>query len=140
MLKLGRSGVTSMEFALIGLIFFVLTFGMFDVGRYGITVFSLRSLANAVARQTYVNCYQTQIVNGHSPSSCTSNPLTATQMRTVAPFLYVGGLTPSVSITPSASTLTVRASQPGFTMLVKNLLPGWGTGLDAPSATVSLPF
>lgn len=139
MRKLGRSGSTAMEFALIAIPFFFLTFGIFDLGRYGITVFSLRTLASEGARQTYIQCYQQSVIYG-TPAQISEcgipGSFDATVQKTVAPFLFLGGLTPTVSISPDASSLTVTATQDGFNML----MPFWGTALNAPSESVSIPF
>jgi hypothetical protein len=95
---------------------------------------SLRALANAVARANMIKCY-TPAANT-SPSSCTSDYLSVTQKQPVAPFLYGAGLAPTVNTTAGANALIVPASQPGFTML----MPIWGTALNAPGASTSIPF
>jgi hypothetical protein len=49
---------------------------------------------------------------------------------------YAGGITPTLSTASEAAALIVTASQSGFTML----MPIWGTALNAPRASTSIPF
>ena len=111
-------------------------FAIFDLGRYAITMQSLRVLASAEARANMINCYTPAAISNTSPSSCTGDYLSAAQKQAIAPFLYAGGLTPTVNTAAAASALTVTASQLGFKMLI----PIWGTALNAPSASTSIPF
>ncbi len=146
MRKLDRRGAAAWEFCLVAVPLFTLMFVIFDLGRYAITAQSLCALANAEARYMAINCYLPAEVAKTSPSGCTSNAanssaymLTAAQKQAVAPFLYGAGLTPTVTIVASTggkSPLTITAAQPGFSMLV----PIWGTALNAPSASTSIPF
>ena len=55
--------------------FFILMFAIFDLGRYAITMQSLRMLANAGARAMMINCYTPAVINNTSPSGCTGDPL-----------------------------------------------------------------
>jgi|SRR5690349_13395962 Flp pilus assembly protein TadG len=141
MRKLDQRGVAAFEFCLVAVLFFTFVFAIFDFGRYVITMQSLRALANAGARATMIKCY-TPAVTGLAPntlaSSCTDigSYLTSTQMQNAAPFLYQGGLTPTLTTTSGGSALTVTASQPNFAML----MPIWGAGLNAPSASTQIPF
>jgi Flp pilus assembly protein TadG len=73
-------------------------------------------------------------------------------VKNAAPFLYFGltppqanacvgssapAYCPSATVTTSASALTVTASpQPSFAML----MPIWGTSLNAPTVSTSIPF
>ena len=136
MRNLDRRGVAALEFCIIAVPLFTLMFAIFDLGRYAITVQSLRMLANAEARANMINCYTPAVLGNTSPSSCTGDYLSVAQKQAVAPFLYAGGLTPTVSTASGAAALTVTASQPGFTML----MPIWGTALNAPSASTSIPI
>jgi TadE-like protein len=140
MKKLDKRGVAALEFCLVAVPLFFLMFAIFDLGRYAITMQSLRMLANAGARAMMIkDCYVNPVINKTSPT-CTGDPLPSDAAKqAVAPFLYAGGLTPTLNIpTPAtgATALTVTASQPGFTML----MPVWGTALNAPSASTSIPF
>src|SRR6266568_9575388 len=94
MRKLDQRGVAAFEFILVFVPLFTLMFAIFDLGRYAITMQSLRALANAEARQMMIKCYTpavTGLVPNTSPSSCTSDYLTAAQQQPAAPFLYRNG-------------------------------------------------
>jgi Flp pilus assembly protein TadG len=139
MRKLDKRGAAALEFCLVGGAFFALVFAIFDFGRYAITVHSLNALANAGARAMMIACYTPAVagtIANTTPSGCTGSYLSDSQMQTIAPFLYLGGLAPSLSIQVQGSALSVTASQPGFTML----MPIWGTALNAPSASTNVPF
>ena len=91
-----------------------------------------------VLAQSMINdCYANAVMQKTTPT-CSGDPLpSAAAKQAVAPFLYNGGLTPTLNVPATAtSALTVTASQPGFTML----MPIWGTALNAPSASTSIPF
>lgn len=130
---LDQRGTAAMEFCLVAVPLFMLMFAIFDLGRYAITMQSLRRLANAGARQNMIQCYTPAVIAGTSPSSCTGDYLTSTQKQDAAPFL---GLTPTMNTTSGGSALTVTASLPDFTMV----MPIWGTTLNAPSASTKIPF
>jgi Flp pilus assembly protein TadG len=133
MRKLDQRGVAALEFCLVAVPLFTLMFAIFDLGRYAITMQSLRMLANAGARAVMI-CYD---VPNKTYTGCTGDPLPSDAAKqAVAPFLYGAGLTPTLNAGQGASTLTVTASQPGFTML----MPVWGTVLNAPSASTSIPL
>ena len=136
MVKLDQRGVAAFEFCLAAVLFFTVLFVIFDLARYTITMQSLRALANAGARAMMINnCYVNAALQKSTPS-CSGNYLSAAQMQAVAPFLYAGGLTPTLAISAGTSALTVTASEPGFTMLMSI----WGTALNAPSASIQVPF
>lgn len=136
--KLDNRGVAAFEFILIFVPLFILMFAIFDLGRYAITQQSLRTLASAAARAVMINCYTPDVTQSppQSPSGCTTDFLSTTAKQNAAPFLYFGGLTPTLSVTSSGNNLTVTASQAGFTML----MPIWGTALNGPSASTKIPF
>ncbi|MCA1375473.1 pilus assembly protein [Bradyrhizobium sp. IC4060] len=138
MRKLDQRGIASFEFILAFVSLFTLIFAIFDLGRYAITMQSLRTLASAGARAVMINCYTPALLQSppQSPSSCAGDPMSTTAKQTAAPFLYRGGLTPTLSVASSGTNLTVTASQAGFTML----MPIWGTTLNAPSASTQIPF
>jgi Flp pilus assembly protein TadG len=132
-----RRGTTALEFGLVAPIFFSLLFGIIDLGRYGITVYSLNTLASANARAVAINdCYSWQIMRNLAPSCTNANLLTAAQNQTAAPFLYALGLTPTVNLATGGNTYTITARQTTFNML----MPFWGTALSAPSIDVIIPF
>ena len=137
MRKLDQRGVGAMEFCLVAVPLFILMFAIFDLGRYAITMQSLRTLANAGARAIMINCYTNAAIQKTTPA-CSGDPLPSDAAKqAVAPFLYNGGLTPTLNVPATVtSPLTVTASQPNFTML----MPIWGTALNAPSASTSIPF
>src|SRR5215475_1052867 len=114
MRKLDKRGVAAFEFCLVALPLFILMFAIFDLGRYAITMQSLRWLANAEARANMIQCYTPAKIENTSPSACTDDYLTLAEKQDIAPFLYLAGLTPTVSTTSGAGALTVMASQPGF--------------------------
>jgi hypothetical protein len=162
MRKLDQRGVASFEFLAVAVAFFSLVYVIFDLGRYAITVQSLRALASLGARQMMICCYTpsrlgldpTQVpippcpttvtTVPTSPSGCTGSYLPTVDMKAFAPLLYAGGLTPQlvISAPAGATALTVTASfdtssgKPGFTML----MPIWGTALNNPSASTQVPF
>ena len=138
MRKLDQRGVAALEFCLVAVVFFTLVFAIFDLGRYAITVQSLRTLASAGARATMIKCYTPAVIDNNSPSGCTdiNTYLPDAQKQNAAPFLYAGGLTPTLNTAAGGAALTVTASQPSFTMI----MPIWGTALDKPKATTSIPF
>lgn len=136
MRKLDQRGVAAFEFTLAAALFFTIVFTIFDLGRYVITMQSLRTLANAGARANMISCYTPAVTSNSSPSACTGSYLSSTQMQDAAPFLYYGGLTPTLSTTSASSMLTVTASQPQFSMM----MPIWGSALNAPSATAEIPY
>ena len=136
MRKLDQRGVAALEFCLVAVPLFTLMFAIFDFGRYAITMQSLRMLANAGARANMINCYTPAVIANTSPSGCTGDYLSVAQKQAVAPFLYAGGLTPTLSTASGAAALTVTASQSSFTML----MPIWGTAFNTPSASTSIPL
>jgi Flp pilus assembly protein TadG len=138
MRKLDQRGAAAFELCLVAVPLFTLMFLIFDLGRYALTVQSLGALANAGARAIMINCYTDAAIQKKSPTGCNGDPLPSdAAKKAVAPFLYFGSLTPTLSVpATTASPLTVTASQPGFTML----MPIWGTALNAPSASTQIPF
>jgi len=145
MRKLDQRGVAAFEFCLVFLPFLASMFVIFDFGRYAITVQSLRALANAGARATMVGtenntCYTDAAINKTTPA-CSGDPMSDDAKKAVAPFLYNGGLSPTLNVTSGASALTVTASEPGFTMAMTLLTqPLWSTSFDAPSVSTEIPF
>ncbi|MEH2477245.1 hypothetical protein V1282_000602 [Nitrobacteraceae bacterium AZCC 2146] len=138
MRKLDNRGASAFEFILVFVPLFTLMFVIFDLGRYAITMQSLRTLASAGARAVMISCYTPAMVQSppQSPAGCTGDPLSLTAKQNAAPFLYFGRLTPTLTVGASTSNLTVTASQASFTML----MPIWGTALNAPSASTKIPF
>ncbi|WP_245320270.1 TadE family protein [Bradyrhizobium lablabi] len=136
MRKLDNRGAAAFELILVFVPLFTLIFAIFDLGRYAITMQSLRTLAGAGARAVMIQCYTPEVVKNQSPSGCTNDPMSATDKQNAAPFLYRGGLAPTLTVASGGNNLTVTASQAGFVML----MPIWGTALNAPSASTTIPF
>jgi Flp pilus assembly protein TadG len=139
MMKLDQRGTAAFEFCMVAVPLFMMMFAIFDLGRYAITMQSLRALAGAGARAMMVQCYTPAaagITPNRSPSSCTGNYLSATQMQNVAPFLFHNGSpAPTLSTNAGAAELTVTASQ-----AFKMLMPIWGGKLNSPSASTKIPL
>jgi hypothetical protein len=137
--KLDERGTAALEFCLIAVAFFTLIFLVFDLARYAITEQSLRMLANAGARKAMIDsCYVDPVRHKNTPT-CSGDPIPSDAgKQAVAPFLYAGGLTPTLAVTipAGATSLTVTASEPGFTMI----LPLWSPALNSPSVSTSIPF
>lgn len=98
-----RTGVAALEFALVASVFLFLFFGIIDVGRYGLTLHSLNTLASEAARSIIINC------NGPLKPSCATITLSEAQQQHAAPFAFVGG-TPSLTASASAGAITVTAT------------------------------
>jgi len=137
MRKLDQRGMAAFEFCLVAVPLFTLMFAIFDLGRYAITMQSLRTLANAGARTIMINCYTNAAIQKQLPTGCTGDPLpSVAAKKAVAPLLYAGGLAPTLNTTAGATALTVTASEPSFNML----MPIWGTTLNNPSTSTTIPF
>ena len=74
MRKLDQRGVAALEFCLVAVPLFMLMFAIFDLGRYAITMQSLRTLANAGARAVMISCYTDAAIKKTSPT-CSGDPL-----------------------------------------------------------------
>jgi Flp pilus assembly protein TadG len=123
MRKLDQRGVAALEFCLVAVPLFTLMFAIFDLGRYAITMHSLRMLANAGARAVILS------YDGNTYAACTTSdllPSVATE-NAVPPLLF----NPQLVL----GGTTVRASS-DFTML----WPIWPAAFNAPSASTSIPF
>jgi hypothetical protein len=137
MRKLDQRGVAALEFCIVAVPLFVLMFAIFDLGRYAITKQSLHKLTNAGAR-AWMICYQNDVLQSQPTTNCAGDGLPDSVKRSIVPFLYAGGLTPTLNATQAGSLTTVTASQPGFTMLFFPSL--WGPTFNAPSAFTRIPF
>lgn len=138
-----RRGTTALEMGIIAVPFFLLVFSILDISRYAFTVHSLQALASMAARQVAINCNEWEIANHHQPycsatgaAAVGSDPFTTAQKLAIAPFLYQGGLAPTVTVAVGAGSVTVTAAQPAFTMM----LPIMGTSLNAPQKVEVIPF
>src|SRR5258708_3340415 len=89
MRKLDQRGVAALEFCLVAVALFMLLFVIFDLGRYAITMQSLRMLANAGARAIMITCYTDAAIAKTTPPACSGDPLPSDAAKqAVAPFLY----------------------------------------------------
>lgn len=147
MRKLDNRGAVAWEFMLAAVPLSMLIFVIFDLGRYALTAQSLQTLANVAARTVMINCFTPQAISGSpSYSTCASTSylagpvfnLTTAAQKTAAPFLFNVGssVSPTLSVALGTNIVTVTATESGFTML----MPIWGTALNTPSATTSIPF
>lgn len=118
-----RSGTSALEFALVMPLFVLLMLCIVDLGRYVLTMISLDTLVSATARALIINCGNTGANYGKLTKDC-AGPiygLTTEQKRDAAPFLYVAGQAPAVSIScgagacPATGQITVTASLPSLT-------------------------
>ncbi|MDP2354549.1 MAG: pilus assembly protein [Beijerinckiaceae bacterium] len=132
MRRLDQRGAVAFEFCLVAVVLFTFFFAIFDLGRYAIAMQSLRALASNGARATMIKCYTpavTGIVANTSPSSCIHiNAYLASDL--------ILGQTPTLSASSGGSVLTITAALPDFAML----MPIWGTSLNAPSASMQIPY
>src|SRR5688572_23426929 len=97
MRKLDQRGTVGFEFCIVFVPLFMLIFVIFDFSRYAITMQSLRALADAGARKVMITCY-TEAATKKATPSCSGDPLpTVDEKKAAAPFLYVGGLEPTLS-------------------------------------------
>jgi TadE-like protein len=136
MKRLDQRGIAAFEFCIVGAVFFTLVLAIFDLGRYAITMQSLRALANAGARQVMINCYTPAAIAQTTPA-CSGDPLpTDAAKMDRAPLSFVGALAPTLSTVTGGGLITVTASQTNFAMV----LPIWGATFDQPSASTSIPY
>src|SRR5688500_18486370 len=73
MRRLDQRGGVAFEFCLFAVVLFTFFVAIFDLGRYAITMQSLRALASEGARATMIKCYTpavTGVIANTSPSSC----------------------------------------------------------------------
>lgn len=88
--RLGRAGVSSLEFGIVALLFLTVLIGCMDLGRYYLIEHSLRTIVAEAARAAQVN-----------PSiTGTIDPTTAS-FAAIAPFIDNANLTLTVTQTPS---------------------------------------
>jgi hypothetical protein len=128
-----------MEFGIIAFVMFMMVFAIFDLGRYAVTLHSLEMLAAESARQEII-CYSRSLA-GLPARVCPGDPLNVqaanSSARQLFPFLYLGGLTPTVTTTVNGGAHVVQASQdPKFSMI----MPFWPRSMNTLVARTSLPF
>lgn len=140
MRKLDQRGVAAFEFCIVAVAIFTLIYAVFDLGRYAIAMQSLRSLAGAGARAAMLDdCYTNAALKTTTITvTCSGDVyLSDAQKRALVPFLYAGGLTPTITTVTSASGVTVTASLPGFSMMFPTI---WASSFNNPSASTLIPL
>jgi Flp pilus assembly protein TadG len=129
-----------MEFALVAIPFFFITFATFDLGRYFLTQHSLRTLTSELARATLVFCA------GQSQTSQCNLPATGTQSVASAeakvPFLAPASFASTPSAARSAADqntgqMTITAS---VSYNFSFLLPFWSSLSGPLSETTQLTY
>ncbi|WP_338833486.1 TadE family protein [Bradyrhizobium septentrionale] len=137
MRKLDQRGAAAFEFCVVAMTIFALIFGIFDLGRYAITMQSLRSLAGAGARAAMLDdCYMNTVLKITTTPTCSGDYTTEAQKRALVPFLYANGGSPTVTTVTGGSAITVTASA-SFTTSFRTI---WGSTFDNPSTTAKIPF
>jgi Flp pilus assembly protein TadG len=136
--KLDQRGVAAFEFCLVLLPFLMSLFVIFDLGRYAITMQSLRAYANAGAREAMIgDCYVEPVLKKQAPD-CSTADLSAVDKTKISPFLSESA---TLSLTGGSNVLTVTAEDDSFVMAMTLLTkPLWGTSFDKPSASTQIPF
>jgi hypothetical protein len=119
----------------------MIIFGMFDVARYALILYSVNSLAHDAMRQQII-CYSPLIAKTLKTVTCPSDPLSTDQKKIVAPALFWGDLQvqpittdPIDGTTPQPRVVTAKVS--GFKAAVPLLPIPYP---DTLTVTVSLPF
>jgi hypothetical protein len=136
--KLDQRGVAAFEFCLVLLPFLMSLFVIFDLGRYAITMQSLRAYANAGAREAMVNnCFVEPVLAKQEPICSTAN-LSAVDKTKISPFLSESA---TLSLTAGSNVLTVTAEDDSFVMAMTPLTsPLWPASFNAPSVSTLIPF
>lgn len=138
MKKLDQRGAAAFEFCIVGVTIFTLIFAIFDLGRYAIAMQSLRSLVGAGARAAMLDdCYTKAALKITTTVTCSGDYLPDATKRALAPFLYAGGLTPTVTTVTGASAVTVTASLSRFSMMFPAI---WSSSFNNPSASTLIPL
>jgi len=106
--RLGRKGTSSLEFALVAVVFLSLMFAGMDLGRYFITQHSLRTLTSELIRATMVQCAGTI-------TACTLSAANIQAAKAKVPFLVSANIglptTPTRgAVNPNTGVMTVTAS------------------------------
>jgi Flp pilus assembly protein TadG len=138
MRKLDQRGVSSFEFCIVLVPFLMSIFVIFDLGRYAITMQSLRAYANAGARAAMIgNCYVEPVLAKQEPT-CSTADLSAVDKSKISPFL---GASAALSLTAGSGVLTVTAEDDSFVMAMTPLTsPLWPSSFNAPKTSTEIPF
>lgn len=117
--RLGRAGVTSLEFALVVWLFLMVMLGSVDLGRYYLVQHSLRTVAAEAARTWLA-------YDNNSNRNLSAQPTTAS-VAAIAPFLDVQDLTVTVN-QPNNSGITIITVTATYTFTAWS--PLWSSTLD----------
>ncbi|MCX7384616.1 MAG: pilus assembly protein [Alphaproteobacteria bacterium] len=103
--RLGNSGVTSLEFAIIAVTFMTLVIGCMDLGRYYIIEHSLRAFTSEAARAALVD-------NSLSANGIVSGQTGVASLTNIVPFLDPSLLTLSITQNrfPSSTPITITVT------------------------------
>lgn len=138
MRTLDQRGVAAFEFCIVGAVIFALIYGIFDLGRYAIAMQSLRALAGAGARAAMLDdCYTNAALKITTTVACSGDYLPDATKRALAPFLYAGGLTPTLTTVTGGSGVTVTVTLSGFSMMFPTI---WSSSFNNPSASTLIPL
>ncbi|WP_338824226.1 TadE family protein [Bradyrhizobium septentrionale] len=138
MRRLDQRGVAALEFCIVAMAILTLIYGILDLGRYMITMQSLRSLAGAGARAAMINdCYTNAVLTKTTPTCSGDVYLTDAQKRALVPFLYANGGSPTLTTVTGGSAVTVTTSMAGFSMVFPSI---WPSSFNSPSASTNIPF
>jgi Flp pilus assembly protein TadG len=133
MRKLDQRGVAAFEFCLVLIPFLMSMFVIFDLGRYAITMQSLRAYANAGARQVMIGCYTDRAIDPSKPA-CSTADLSGVDKP---PFVSASA---TLAVT-SQDPLTVTAEDTSFTMSMTALTqPLWPASFNSPSVSTQIPL
>jgi Flp pilus assembly protein TadG len=137
MRKLDQRGVAALEFCIVAMAIFTLIFAILDLGRYMITMQSLRSLAGAGARAAMLHdCYTLAVLTKTTPTCSGDVYLSLAQKQALVPFLYANGGSPTLTTVTGGSAVTVTASI-NFSMVFATI---WPSSFNNPSASTQIPF
>lgn len=138
MRKLDQRGVAAFEFCLVLIPFLMSILVIFDLGRYAITMQSLRAYANAGAREAMIDdCYVKPVLAKQTPT-CSTSDLSAVNRTKISPFLSGSA---ALSLTAGSGVLTVQAKDDSFVMAMTPLTsPLWPASFNAPSTSTKIPY
>lgn len=133
MRKLDQRGVAAFEFCLVLIPFLMSMFVIFDLGRYAITMQSLRAYANAGARAAMIgDCYVEPILQ-KKPPTCSTADLSGVDKP---PFVSASA---TLTVT-SAAPLTIKAEDTSFTMGMTGLTQQlWPASFNSLSVSTQIP-
>jgi Flp pilus assembly protein TadG len=114
--RLGRAGVTTLEFALVTTLFLLVLIGCMDLGRYYLIQHSLRTVAAEAARMTLA----------YDNNSTAALPTTA-DFVAIAPFINADSLTLTVQ-QPNSSGITIIMVTATYPFTAWS--PLWSSSLD----------